>query len=208
MRTHLPARHIIRPYSPFGLGTVAKVLGLDEWDQFRPELLKTTSGYATSAPREEEKHDSGAAILELRRLTGLTWEQLARLFQVARRSVHFWASGKPLNSTNEEQLYRMLSTVRKIDRGSASENRTLLLREHKGQIPFDLLAIGRYDEVVSLVGAGSGRASRKLRPLSHEAQVARAPRPPVELTDAHQDRVHDERGRSQSAAPSRPKREK
>jgi DNA-binding transcriptional regulator YiaG len=41
------------------------------------------------------------AVNELRKLSGLTWEQLATLFNVSRRSVHFWASGQSLTSANE-----------------------------------------------------------------------------------------------------------
>src|SRR4051812_580671 len=44
---------------------------------------------------------AGAAIAELRRLTGFTWDQLARLFHVSRRSLHFWASGKIMTPANE-----------------------------------------------------------------------------------------------------------
>src|SRR4030065_864926 len=36
------------------------------------------------------------AIAEIRRLTGLTWGQIAEIFDVSRRTIHFWASGKPL----------------------------------------------------------------------------------------------------------------
>ena len=188
--------------------TASHLLDVQDWDPFQGELLHTSSGHAIGASVGEDSQGPGGAILELHRLTGLTWEQLARLFQVARRSLHFWASGKPRNAANEEQLYRTLATIREIDRGSAIENRTLLFREQRGQIPFDLLASGRCAEVLALVGRGPGRAPRKLRPLSPEAQAARTPRPPEDLTGALQDRVHEERGRSESATPTRPKRDR
>src|SRR5262245_15054918 len=35
---------------------------------------------------------TGSAVMEIRRLSGLTWEQLSALMGVARRSLHFWAS--------------------------------------------------------------------------------------------------------------------
>ena len=44
---------------------------------------------------ETETEATRKAVSELRRISGLTWEQLAWLFGVSRRSVHFWASGKP-----------------------------------------------------------------------------------------------------------------
>jgi len=146
----------------------------------------TSSSEAGRLPFAPEPLDSGTAVLELRRLTGLTWDQLARLLGVARRSLHFWASGKPLNARNEEQVYRTLDTVRSIDRGSAAENRALLLRECGGRVPFDLLAGQQYGEVVELVGTGPGRARPRLLPLGDEA---RAPQPPEELTGALHDRV-------------------
>jgi transcriptional regulator with XRE-family HTH domain len=138
--------------------------------------------------------DAGAAIAELRRLSGFTWEQLARLFSVSRRSLHFWASGKAMTPGNEEHLQRLLAVLRKIDRGSASANRTELLAvRDDGSIPFDLLAAGEYDRVVLLLGASEARRVRAPK-LPSEALAARAPRPPEELVGALQDRVHRETG--------------
>jgi len=138
---------------------------------------------------------AGTAIGELRRLSGFTWDQLARLFNVSRQSLHFWASGKPMAPSNEEHLQRLLAVVRKIDRGSASANRTALLGVREdGSLPFDLLAVGDYDRVLSLLGPGE--AHRVSPPkLSDEARAARAPRPPEELVAALQDRIHPTSGR-------------
>ena len=74
---------------------------------------QTTAG----APVPLVAAPAGAVIGELRRLSGLTWDQLARLLGVSRRSVHFWASGKPMAQSNEEHLRRLLAVVRKVDRG-------------------------------------------------------------------------------------------
>lgn len=138
---------------------------------------------------------AGAAIAELRRQTGFTWDQLARLFQVSRRSVHFWASGKPMNQGNEEHLQRLLAVVRKIDRGSARANRSALLGAcEDGSIPFDLLVAEQYERVAALLGSGDARRVRAPK-LSADAMAARAPRPPDELVDALQDRAHAASGR-------------
>jgi DNA-binding transcriptional regulator YiaG len=111
---------------------------------------QTNSGVQTQAPQS-----SSAALMELRRVSGLTWDQLARLFGVTRRSLHFWVSGKPLNPANEERLHKLLATVRMLNRGSARENRSLLLSVREdGVIPYDLLIEGQYDTVVSLLGPG------------------------------------------------------
>ncbi len=141
----------------------------------------------------------GAAIGELRRLSGLTWEQLARMFRVSRRSLHFWASGKPMAPSHEEQLQRVLAVIREIDRGAASLNRTALLAVREdGVIPLDLLETGDFDRALSLLGPGG--AQRFVPPeMSPEARAARAPRPPAELVGALQDRIHQESGALRAA---------
>ena len=162
---------------------------------------------AFEAPSEEPRA-TGSPIMELRRLTGFTWDQLARLFGVQRRSLHFWASGKPLNAANEEKLGRLLAAIRLIDRGSSSENRALLLHDHEGLIPFDLLVEERFDEVVAIVGSGPGRPRPARTQLSPEARAARRPGPPEELVGALQDRVHVEKGRLLAATPIKTNRDK
>ncbi len=163
-------------------------------------MAHTTAGgalVATAPPSEVGPSHAtpGAAIGELRRLSGFTWEQLARVFDVSRRSLHFWASGKPMASSNEEHLHNLLAVMRKIDRGSASANRAALLSAREdGSIPFDLLVGGRYERVVSLLGHGQTRPAGP-SPLSEQARAARAPRPPDELVDALHDRIHATSGR-------------
>src|SRR4028119_75314 len=81
---------------------------------------RTSSGItlrATAYPEATQK-----SLSKLRRLSGLTWEQLAKLFNVSRRTLHFWASGQPLSRFNEEQLNRLLEAIQYIDRGSANLN--------------------------------------------------------------------------------------
>jgi DNA-binding transcriptional regulator YiaG len=172
--------------------------------------LGTSSAHAPPAemvmqPRPVEQTTAGAsivltkragpAIAELRRVSGFTWDQLARLFNVSRRSLHFWASGKAMTSSNEEHLQRLLAVVRKVDRGSAGANRTALLAvRDDGTIPFDLLAAEQYERVVALLGPGETRRVQAPK-LSAEAMPDRAPRPPEDLVGALQDRVHPASGR-------------
>lgn len=161
--------------------------GTPQW-QYR--LEQTTAGAPVEVP-----HPAGAAIGELRRLSGLTWDQLARVFGVSRRSLHFWGSGKPMAPSNEEHLQRVLAVVRKIDRGTASANRAALLGGREdGILPLDLLVAKDYERVISIMGGGDARRASPPK-LSKEARAARAPRPPAELVGALQDRVHPTSGR-------------
>ncbi len=181
-------------------------------DSNQPALLAdamTSSGYAPgSAPGLIEPTDTRTAIAELRRLSGLTWERLAKVLGVSRRSLHFWASGKPINTANEERLFRMLAVLKAADRGSARENRAMLLTEQRGVIPVDLLAMGRCSEFLDLVGRGPGRPSSARSPLSEEASAARRPLPPEDLVDALQDRVHRDEGVGRAVRTLRHRRRK
>lgn len=133
------------------------------------------------------------ALLELRRLSGLTWDQLARLFGVSRRSLHFWASGAAVSASHEEQVQRVLAVLRRVDRGTAAENRALVLQPSlDGSLPFDDLAEGRFDMALAHMGVGAGRRLISATALSSEAQSARKPPAPDQLVDALHDRVHQE----------------
>ncbi len=140
------------------------------------------------------------AVNELRKLSGLTWEQLASLFDVSRRSVHFWASGQPLTSANEEKLNRILDVVEYISRGSASSNRSLLMSiTDDGESYLELLKAGEFDRVKHLLGAGNAPAKPQLGQLSPAAEMSRRPPNPADLVDALQDSVHREVGKSRAA---------
>jgi transcriptional regulator with XRE-family HTH domain len=144
--------------------------------------------------------DSQKAINELRKTSGLTWEQVAKLFNVSRRSIHFWASGQTLASDNEEKLNRLLGVIRYIDRGSASLNRKLLLNPNAdGELPLDQLISGEYDKVKENLGRGNPPKRPKLTPLSEEESELRRPLPPEILIDALQDSIHHDVGRSRPA---------
>lgn len=158
---------------------------------------------AVAAQMEIETEATRKAVSELRRISGLTWEQLAGLFGVSRRSVHFWASGKPLNATNHERLMRVLDVVRHADRGTARSTRAALLDAREGTTAFEMLADQRFWEARTALGRGRTRLVPTLTALSEAAQTARKPLPPDELHDAKSDRVHQEPGRGRAARTAR-----
>jgi len=160
----------------------------------------------TERQAEQEPEATRKAVSDLRRISGLTWEQIGQLFEVSRRSVHFWASGKPLNSTNEERLLRVLDVLRDADRGSARATRAALLDASDGTTPFDMLVAQRFEEARAALGPGPGRIAPALAELSAAAKAERKPLPPEELFDAKSERVHREPGRARAARTVRNKR--
>lgn len=139
-------------------------------------------------------------ITELRRRSGLTWDKLGELFGVDRRSVHFWASGRPMNATNREKLGRILALIRRLPTNSL-EVRAWLLSPNDGSnvLPFDQLRQGQYEEV-KIPESPSGVAF--VRPkVARQVSRERAPRPPEELVGALQDSVHRETSKLRAAIP-------
>jgi transcriptional regulator with XRE-family HTH domain len=132
---------------------------------------------------------SAQAILEIRRRSGLTWEELAELFHVSRRSVHHWASGKPIATEHEQTLRRTLAVLRQIDLGEAKLTRDFLLTPgHDGQLAIDLLSGGAFDEVVARGGGTSTQARPALTKLSPIEIRGRRPAQAEELVAALNDR--------------------
>ena len=153
-----------------------------------PVVEQTSTGLTDSSSPQ-------AAIAELRRRSVLTWDQVARLFGVARRSVHFWASGKALS-----ELGRLLAVIRLIDRGRARETRSALMTAlGDGTIPFDLLVADKLDEVVARVELGTKRAIVELPPLAPAEQAARMPISPEQRVGALHDTIHRDSGRARGA---------
>jgi hypothetical protein len=173
-----------------GVGTSTQALpAIVAFQAGRPQQ-QTNSGFSI-----ELREPAPTAIVELRRLTGFTWEQLAHLFNVSRRSVHFWASGSKMTGANRAHLDSVLDTVRLIDRGFMTENRAALLATRDdGATLLDQLAAGNYDVVISALGHGRQRVAGIATAFSPAAKAARLPRPPEELVDASQDRVHEDAG--------------
>ncbi len=183
--------------------TVIRETGYRYW---LAPLKMTTSGVKLPAtipptqPATPPVRSTQQAVNELRKLSGLTWEQLACLFDVSRRSVHFWASGQPLAVAHEEKLNRILDAVQYISLGSASLNRSLLMGVGKdGRSYLELLAAGEYAAVKRLLGVGNARAKPQLAPLAPAAVAARIPANPADLVDALQDPIHHEVGKSRLA---------
>jgi len=188
-------------------GTASNDRPSQEWGQQQIRQFQT-SALASQTPSEPSQ-STAAAVSELRRLSGLTWGQLAQVLGVSRRSLHFWASGQSLNASNEDHLRRTLMALTQADRGTARANRQMLMEGRAGVLPLDLLREHNYKEFLHRVGQGAGRSKLHLQPLSQTARNARKPLPPEQLIDAHQDPIHRDVGRGRAAHTKRkPRRER
>ncbi|WP_457647645.1 hypothetical protein [Profundibacter sp.] len=115
-------------------------------------------------------------VQEFKRLSGLTWAQVAGVFEVSARAPFDWASGKPVSAKNHERLGGAVAAIRFIDRGSAEENRNLLLSQAKvGRTYLDLFRAGEFNSAQALAGKGVGRPIFEQK-LTADAAKFNAPR--------------------------------
>lgn len=171
-----------------------------------PSTLRAATSKTDAGQLEAEGAEHVSALSEVRRLTGLTWEQISALFGVSRRAVHFWATGKPMAASHEEHLQRTLNCLRAVDRGNSPTNRqALFLTTGNGLVPFDLLVQHRYDEFIAVLGRGdSGRQTTR---RSARVSSDRLPRTPQLLANAQEESVHRETGVSRPASVVRARRD-
>jgi hypothetical protein len=137
---------------------------------------------------QKEQISAQRALQEIKSTSGLTWQQLARVFDVVPRSLHLWMDGEALDSIHEERLYRLLKIVRGLPYSTPFQNRTFLLAPRAdGTIPFDLLVEGKDEALKTLPKENPVcKITAEERALNDE----RKPLPPWILMDALQDRVH------------------
>lgn len=103
-------------------------------------LASTDQESSDDSSRPREAEPLAELVRRLRNSSGLTWDQLARLFGVSRRALHLWASGGRMNAANHEQLARLLALIDALPGDTPEQRRAALLAPRRsGQSLFDEL---------------------------------------------------------------------
>ncbi len=76
--------------------------------------------------------DAARLVSDLRRVSGLRWTELARVFNVDRRALHYWATGQQPSEENLRRLRRVLQFVNRHDRGNPRATRRHLIEPDDG----------------------------------------------------------------------------
>ena len=137
-------------------------------------------GQIASAPAET----IAKCVLEIRRRSGLTWDEIGGFFQVSRRSVHHWANGKPVSANHDPAIRQVLAAIRHIDRGSQADTRVRLLQIDPATGTSLLGRIRREGFAAVHSGKMDWAPQRSQTPLSQEVREARRPPPPAKLLQA------------------------
>lgn len=130
-----------------------KTYSWPDWDQTftgssNVELVTSTSANPVALPAPPALP---AALYEIRRISGLTWDELATVFGVTRRSLHNWANGDLPSPERAIRVRRVLGAIRQLDRRSAAETRlSLLTPGPKGESPLYLLTQDQLGQAIAL----------------------------------------------------------
>lgn len=110
---------------------------------------------------------SATAIRDLKRHTGLTWGELARLFGVSRRTVHNWDEGGKVSQARERRLHEIAALV--ADFPVTQEAFRGALRSVSGGRPIiDIVAMGASVDLIKahLSGRLGPSLTRIMQPAS------------------------------------------
>lgn len=72
-------------------------------------------GFESSPSAPTEAESTADLVKQIKRRGAYTWDQVAKLFGVSRRTVHLWASGGKISAVNEEALGRVMRQIEAIE---------------------------------------------------------------------------------------------
>ena len=109
----------------------------------RPAGLLDRPGSVSIVPSVKAREaaaltEASAELRWIHEASGLTWEQLGRVFGVSRRAVHMWATGARMNAANAEALFALAELLRGAPSDAVDSRRSWLLRpDTEGRSPLD-----------------------------------------------------------------------
>lgn len=146
------------PAVPFTATAVVELAEVAARDVSMP-LDQTTSGLPRldSSNPNENSASLAQRIAQLRALTGLTTDQVGRLFGVSRRSVHNWINGNAMAPQHEERAAKILSIAHALPGSTPADRRAALLDSSHGTSLFHQLVASRGEGVPLQIVAVSAR---------------------------------------------------
>ena len=94
----------------------------------------------------------------IRAMSGLTTDQVGRLFGVSRRSIHNWMNGHAMAARHAEQAQRIFATLAALPASTPGERRATLLASSSGESLFQQLLKQRNEAALLQVEGVPARA--------------------------------------------------
>jgi DNA-binding transcriptional regulator YiaG len=86
-----------------------------------------STGLSVLARQQDVDSSLANSLEEIKRRSGLTWGQLAAIFEVSRRTVHSWANGAAVRVANVSRVNQLLLRVRALNELPAFKVRDIVL---------------------------------------------------------------------------------
>ena len=168
-----------RPFSSSRQGTLETLPHTDPMlsistssHTFNWQLLVGCAWRAEKRAASVQETNAAENLFELRRLTGFTWQHLADLLKVDRRTLHNWVKGGRIRKANQQHIAETLSVLLYADRGSAEENAAAINEPFlMGETPFQAIQAGQYLVARRFLSHGQSRSwpARSARSASGRA---------------------------------------
>lgn len=149
-----------------GLAPAATNASIPTGSHFRYHVEATAIPESIAISSVERSLAIRECVLEIRRLSGLTWDELAKVFGVSRRSIHNWALGDRLTDENADKVRRVLANVRMVYDSSPARTAGILRGMYGDRPFFEVLAS------TTLAGESSTQVSPPTCPI-FDADAAR-----------------------------------
>lgn len=107
-------------------GSIGTVAGASHLSAESLQPIGSTSENLAQPPRRRKIGSVPGTLSEIRKRALLSWDQLAQLLSVTRRTVHFWGSGGNLSPDSEAKLQTLLDNVEELDEGRPHDLRARL----------------------------------------------------------------------------------
>ena len=91
-------------------------------------------------------------LRRIRRISGLTWEELSTAMDVSKRTLHLWDAGQALSQKHLQHLHRVAGLMERLDKGNPVHLRNLLLKDLGDQNALTLLKEGQFKQVEMQLG--------------------------------------------------------
>lgn len=157
------------------------------WPILPPRVTTGAIAHAVK-PHLQEPLATSEVIRGIKQISGLTWGQLASLFNRSLRTVHLWAEGQGTDAETEELLQRVHALIQPAVDISPLTNRRFLVSVVKdGKTTLDFIKSGDIENAKDLILAHAARATSAI--AHREAMGAKQvkPLPPAVLMTARTD---------------------
>lgn len=147
-------------------------------------LSGTTTHASVEAERVTSSRHQENVLDRIKHASGLTWEQIARLMGVQRRSIHNWLNGSTISADHEERLHALEAVVEVASsERSPHETRAWMRNRSRGASIVDLFEAGMVAEALAAVSRQPASVAFHARPISGAGSVEMGPFSALDLLE-------------------------